>query len=72
MSHEDKTILRPFISVLLALVVIAFVFYFIANLLGQINIYFVDNHGCAVAGQLEGDRFSDTLPSARYQCNTAT
>jgi cytochrome c5 len=30
-SHEDKTILRPFISVLLSLVVIAFVFYFIAN-----------------------------------------
>ena len=32
MSHEDKTFFRPFIGVLGALVVIAFVFYFIANI----------------------------------------
>ena len=32
MSHEDKTIFRPFITVLVALVVIAFVFYFIADI----------------------------------------
>ena len=32
MSHEDKTFLRSFISVLAALVVIAFMFYFIADL----------------------------------------
>ena len=32
MSHEDKTFLRNFISVLAALVVIAFVAYFIADL----------------------------------------
>lgn len=32
MSHEDKTIFRPFITVLVALVVVAFVFYLIADI----------------------------------------
>jgi cytochrome c5 len=31
-SHEDKTLFRPFITVLVTLVVVAFVFYFIADI----------------------------------------
>jgi len=50
-SHEDKTFFRPFIGVLGALVVIAFVFYFIADIVTS----GMDSGGKARQDRVEGN-----------------